>query len=440
MKKFIAMLMCLVILASFTACGQTLDITPDTTTTIATTLDEVLDHIEQNTTATEYPDGTTVYTYTSGTENPVFPTSTPTSTTTRKKPTGTTSMVTTAPTTTTAPPPIPTMPPTTTTTTTTTTTKNSDDDNVTSTTSTTTTIKTFNYEYTTNQTHTWLPLSKRYLYSLLNEEWKGYYRQIDAAVRNLDASVDFATNLSEDRRYQIYFLYAFDTPELFYLCNYVSIHNYGDGTSGLAFYYAVSNKAGDYCGTGRGDLTDALRTKIRAKKATFDSAVAAFASTIPSSAPDVVKERLVYDRILKTSHYNLGAQWDGLAEDNWTAYGILVNHYGVCESYSEAFQTMCYAVGINCTGIVGTAGGGHKWNAIQLDGDWYMCDITFDDPIGGDPNGAYHTYFNLTSDRMRELNHSWPANNWEGYFSFATVPNCTATKYSFENFVKLYGQ
>ena len=126
------------------------------------------------------------------------------------------------------------------------------------------------------------------------------------------------------------------------------------------------------------------------------------------------------------SHYNLGAQWDGLANDNWTAYGIIVNKTGVCESYSEAFQTLCLYAGIKCTGVVGTAGGGHKWNCVELDGEWYMCDITFDDPIGGEDGAAYHYYFNRTSDWFVEYNHDWSDCDFK-------VPECNGTKYDFDN-------
>ena len=131
--------------------------------------------------------------------------------------------------------------------------------------------------------------------------------------------------------------------------------------------------------------------------------------------------------ILKNSYYNLSARWNGICEDNWNAYGILVNGYGVCESYAEAFQTLCQAVGIRCTGVVGTAGGGHKWNAVELEGQWYMCDITFDDPIGSAPDDAYHYYFNRTSEWFLDNNHNWDNCEFE-------VPDCTGTRYDFVNY------
>lgn len=285
------------------------------------------------------------------------------------------------------------------------------------------------YTYTTNQKHKKLPYTERYLYSVLDEEKKGWYRTIDKAVNNLEDRAYIGAEMVENRGYYIYYLYMFDNPEHFYLGNSVGIYNNAGSDDSLIITYSVSRTKGEYCGSGYGNMTEELKNKIIAKKATFEKEVNRILSTIPANAPDVWKEKLIYDRILADSHYNLSAQWDGLANDNWTAYGIMVNKMGVCESYSEAFQTLCLYAGINCTGVVGTAGGGHKWNCVQLDGEWYMCDVTFDDPIGGEEGAAYHYYFNLTSAKMKEYCHDWENSQWP-------VPNCTATKYNYWNYFK----
>ena len=287
-------------------------------------------------------------------------------------------------------------------------------------------VKKPEYTYTTGQKHEKLHYTGRYLYSTLNAEQKQWYQTIDTAVNNLEEKVILnATNLTENRNYYIYYLYMFDNPEYFYLVNEVMVTSSDGG--GLLLYYAVGNNKGDYCGYGYGSMTKELKDKIIAKKQTFEKEVNRILSTIPANAPDVWKEKLIYDRILIDSHYNRSAKWDGLANDNWTAYGILVNKTGVCESYSEAFQTLCLYAGINCIGVRGTAGGGHKWNCVELDGEWYMCDITFDDPIGGEEGAAYHSYFNLTSEKMAEYNHDWTNSDF-------SVPNCTGTKYSYFNY------
>ena len=154
----------------------------------------------------------------------------------------------------------------------------------------------------------------------------------------------------------------------------------------------------------------------------------------------VEKEKLIYDKILLNSVYNMDAAMhhpeNGMADD-WTAYGVIMNGTGVCESYDEAFQYLLRLVGIRSTGIVGKVTvdpergpAAHKWCEVEIENEWYMCDITFDDPVGGAANAAYHTYFNLTSNEMASKNnHDWSGNEYK-------LPNCTSTKYSYKNYFK----
>ncbi|MBR3593379.1 MAG: hypothetical protein IKL44_01760 [Clostridia bacterium] len=284
------------------------------------------------------------------------------------------------------------------------------------------------HTYTTGQQHTALKVTDNYLYSALNAEQKQWYLAIDEAINSLEPSVVLDKEVGEGRNYYIYFTYMFDNPQHFYLGNTFTLFRRGDVVE-IMFCYSDGVNFCNY-GSKIPTLNDELKASILAKKAVFDKKVNDIVSTIPGDAPEVEKERLIYDYILKNSHYNLGAKWNGVCEDNWNSYGILVNGYGVCESYSEAFQTLCHRVGINCTGIVGDAGGGHKWNAVKIDGDWYTCDITFDDPIGSAPDDAYHFYFNMTTKQMEERHHSTEGSDYPG-------PICTATKY---NYLTYYGE
>ena len=71
-------------------------------------------------------------------------------------------------------------------------------------------------------------------------------------------------------------------------------------------------------------------------------------------------------------------------------------------------------------------GGGHKWNAVELDGQWYQCDLTFDDPTTGWDDSLRHNFFNITTQEMTNERH-YPDEGWP-------VPECTATKYSYANY------
>jgi len=280
------------------------------------------------------------------------------------------------------------------------------------------------YTYTTGQTHRELPYTQRYLYNTLNSKQKEWYRKIDVAVKNLADKVELDRSIEDGKNYYIYFLYMLDNPEHFYLTNTVGYYTSGNN-GGLILGYSDGTLVS---GFEIGDATQALRDGIRAKQAKFNAAVEKIISTIPADAPDVWKELLIYDRLIIDSHYNTNAQYKEMADDDWSAYGVLIHKTGVCESYTEAFQLLCLKVGIKCTGIMGYAGGGgHKWNAVELDGQWYACDITFDDPIGGKEGQTRHAYFNLTSAQMTELEHTPDTSD-------CPIPNCTGTKYSYANY------
>ena len=280
------------------------------------------------------------------------------------------------------------------------------------------------YDYTTGQTHVSLKNTERYLFSILTPQQKEWYLKIDAAVKNFESDVALDADIIEDENYYIYYLYMADNPEHFYLGNEIGV--YSDGVSQHGLYLTYSDGK-THSGHEYGDMTDELKNSLRAKKDSFDKEVKRIVSTIPAEAPDVVKEKLIYDYILSNAVYATDHVWDGPAPDLWTAYGVLMNGIGVCESYAEAFQLLCLSVGINCVGVDGDAGGKHKWNAVCIENEWYMCDITFDDPIGGPEGAAYHRYFNLTTAQMQSKNHTIDQSHWQ-------VPVCNGTKYSFDNY------
>jgi transglutaminase/protease-like cytokinesis protein 3 len=199
------------------------------------------------------------------------------------------------------------------------------------------------------------------MYSQLPEDLKLVYRKLDEAVKNLETKVSFDVDITYDNRYEVYYMYMADHPEYFYLDSTFAM-TYGGGQFGFQLAYSDGQTS---CGYKQEitEMTDAFRTSIAAKKAIFDAEVERIISTIPADAPDVVKERIIYDYIQQAAHYNHDLDFENIrpAQDDFSAYGVLINKTGVCESYAEAFQVLCYAVGINCTAINGVAnGGGHK--------------------------------------------------------------------------------
>lgn len=282
------------------------------------------------------------------------------------------------------------------------------------------------YSYTTGQSHTKIAYTERYVYVTLNAEQKKCYKALNDAVCALEPTAEVDTSLEMKDMSYVYKAYVMDNPEHFYLGNSIKLSGMSNSTVKT---YLISYSDGSVTSP-NGELSDSLKASIKAKKSAFDAKVQSIVSTIPSNATEVWKEKLIYDRILIDCKYNTNAAEGGMNDTNfynWTAYGAIMDKTGVCEAYSEAFQLLCLYVGINNVGVSGTAeGGGHKWNCVKIGGEWYTCDITFDDPVNGKDGATRHDYFNLTSAEMKLKNSHRESGE-------LPVPNCTATKYSFKN-------
>ena len=86
-----------------------------------------------------------------------------------------------------------------------------------------------------------------------------------------------------------------------------------------------------------------------------------------------------------------------------TAYGSFVEHSAVCDGYARAADILCEEAGVNCQIVIGEVrnGGGHAWNLVQLDGQWYQWDVCWND--GGSSRREYF----LVTDAFMEKSRTW---------------------------------
>lgn len=72
----------------------------------------------------------------------------------------------------------------------------------------------------------------------------------------------------------------------------------------------------------------------------------------------------------------------------WNAAGTLLAGRGVCASYSSAFSALANAAGVPTVYVTGDvfAGGRHAWNKVNVDGQWFSVDTTWND---GDDASRY---------------------------------------------------
>lgn len=144
------------------------------------------------------------------------------------------------------------------------------------------------------------------------------------------------------------------------------------------------------------------------------------------------RELALHDWMLDWGEYDPGALSSGPRGEplphNDDPYGFLVGRKGICMGYSLTFQLFMDICGIECVTVPGTAHAGtdeHAWNMVKLEDEWYVVDVTWDDPVSLVPviisKETSHRYFNVTSAFLRENDHQWD----EG-----AVPEAEGTAYA----------
>ncbi|WP_322153275.1 transglutaminase domain-containing protein [Paratractidigestivibacter sp.] len=101
-----------------------------------------------------------------------------------------------------------------------------------------------------------------------------------------------------------------------------------------------------------------------------------------------------YQIALKLHDYVLSCSAYVNTGDNscYTPYGALVCGKAVCQGYSLAYKLLLRRTGMECLYVV-SKDMNHSWNLVQVEGEWYHADLTWDETATD-----HHEYF-LKSDK-----------------------------------------
>lgn len=282
--------------------------------------------------------------------------------------------------------------------------------------------------------HTPLARTEYYQYTLMTAEERQLYDKLVAAIENLQSEVAVTgMTIQADAGITLFHRVLADNPQLFWVSRTASV-TYDPRTQNVRSFillYTDGEKA-DTMNSNTGPVAVADRAKITAKRKALEDKIAQILATIPANYPEVEREKRIHDYILTHLQYDYAAAANPTPANSvlphaYDIYGAAVEGKSVCEGYAKLFQYLCYRTGINATQISGTAdGGGHMWNAVKIDGDWYEIDVTWDD---GDGELLYYQYFNLTHSQMAQ-NHSTDG-------SEIPFPQCNGTKYRYADYYAL---
>ena len=285
-----------------------------------------------------------------------------------------------------------------------------------------------------SSTHTPVNQNNYFQISLLNSKEKALYKNILNTILASKNIVDTSALSASDKDVSAAFQQVLaDYPEFFYISkSYVLIYSSNKNTVQYVLILYTDGATTDEFNQDI-ELTKSADRKIINKKITaLNKTVDHLISKIPANAADVIKERLVHDFIAEKVTYDIQSaenidSYDITIPHAFDIYGAAVEGAAVCEGYSKLFQFLCLQVGINSTQVIGTSnGGGHMWNAVLIDGEWYQLDLTWND---SDDIVSYK-YFNLTTQEISK-DHLIDS-------TVLAVPNCTSLENSFKNIFAIY--
>ena len=111
--------------------------------------------------------------------------------------------------------------------------------------------------------------------------------------------------------------------------------------------------------------------------------------------------KAIHDLIINNTEYDT-LKTDNINDDTYksnTAYGVLMEHYGICSGYSDTMKIFLDKLNIINYKVSNDQ---HIWNLVYLDGGWYHLDLTWDDPVS-DKNITRDNYFLINTDTLEKL-------------------------------------
>ncbi len=285
----------------------------------------------------------------------------------------------------------------------------------------------------------------KYFYNQLDEKSRIIYRafesnkeQMKTGTYQIELGTSFSDILSQSNGqeklgeyYQSAIeAYTYDNAEVFYLSPKKMYLNIETTTRGGVSTYDVYINSGNEAN---------YLTEEFSSKAEVDQAIAQIEQVknqiLQNKTGNTYEDiKMVHDYLVDNINYE-----SSLAKQNiYNIYGALVNRECVCEGYARAFKYLLDELNIPCIMVIGTGTNSqgetenHAWNYVQLGGNWYAVDTTWDDPVvigGGTASEESRYKYFLVGREIIDQDHSPSGQFTEGGKIFS-YPNVTYESYS----------
>ena len=284
----------------------------------------------------------------------------------------------------------------------------------------------------------------KYFYNQLDEKSRIIYRAFESNVEQMKTGtyqIELGTSFSDilsqsngQEKLGEYYqsaieAYTYDNAEVFYLSPKKMYLNIETTTRGGVSTYDVYINSGNEAN---------YLTEEFSSKAEVDQAIAQIEQVknqiLQNKTGNTYEDiKMVHDYLVDNINYE-----SSLAKQNiYNIYGALVNRECVCEGYARAFKYLLDELNIPCIMVIGTGTNSqgetenHAWNYVQLGGNWYAVDTTWDDPvvIGGTASEESRYKYFLVGREIIDQDHSPSGQFTEGGKIFS-YPNVTYESYS----------
>lgn len=197
--------------------------------------------------------------------------------------------------------------------------------------------------------------------------------------------------LTKEQTFEIYKAVLFENPQVFYVLS-----------TTIKYYRYIED--GPIAAIGPTYIfTQDERAEATEK---FNKATSYFLSGVEDSWSDLEKATYLHDKLITQCEYDTSTT-DYPPIDR-TAYGSLVNNVTVCQGFSLGYNYLLSKVGIDAYYVINSAQN-HGWSLIELDGNYYHVDLTWDDPTYDLIGRLRRTYFLMSDKALKTLR---PEESW----------------------------
>ncbi len=228
----------------------------------------------------------------------------------------------------------------------------------------------------------WYGTEYRYYYHQLTDSEKQLFVRCYNAILDQKTSVDL-TGFSEEAFSRVLYVLLHDCPELFFFDGHVTIWSLGS-----SMLTSV-------------DLSYCMDKEERSRREGIIRGIISSLKSQTETRSEYEREKAVYRYILDHCEY--------LKNEPYTvrADSALCDGLAQCEGYAKALSLLLRSLGVADV-YVHSDSVNHAWNMVKIQGNWYQCDVTWDDPVATSgssserPPEEYLRYLNVPDRLMRK--------------------------------------